>query len=81
MIGSVLCALPRSKKLGLPGGGQSTASSGSYIVCISLVLDTQFAYVSEGTVTGVLCVSSGQLISGSDPPVLCELHRNSGIHG
>ena len=37
--------------------------------------------LSKSTVSGVLCVSSGELISGCDPPGRCQLSRIPGRSG
>ena len=49
--------------------GEHTVPGGLCILCTSLVLADQFpGCTHEGTVSGVLCVSSGDLISGCETP-------------
>ena len=78
----VFCALPRSKKLRQPGTWQvhyPRWSGASYH------LPSRSRLVSwvcnRSAVSGVLCVSSGELISGCDPPGRCQSSRIPGRHG
>ena len=78
-IGCAFCALPRMEHLRWPGAW--------WVHCLRWAvhlihlpspscLVSQVCY--ESTVPGVLCVSSGELISGCDTPGWCELFRIPG---
>ena len=61
------------------------ASALSQVGCVSLHLPSPSCSVShvrsESVFSGVTCVSSGELISGCDPPGRCQLSRISGRLG
>ena len=82
LVGPAFCALPRSKKLRQPGTWQvhyPRWSGASYH------LPSRSRLVSwvcnRSAVSGVLCVSSGELISGCDPSSECQLSRIPGRLG
>ena len=81
-VGPAFCALPRSKKLRQPGTWQvhyPRWSGASYH------LPSRSRLVSwvcnRSAVSGVLCVSSGELISGCDSPGRCQPYRIPGRCG
>ena len=78
-VGPGLCALPRSKQLRQPGAWRlhsPQVGSASYqIPCPSCSVSWMR---SRSAVSGVLCVSSGELISGCDPPGGCQPSRIPG---
>ena len=82
LVGPVFCALPGSEQLRRPGAKQehSPQVGGAsyhlpYPSCsVSWVL-------SGSTISGVPGVSSGQLISGCDPPGRCQLFKIPGRLG
>ena len=59
--------------------GECTVPGGPCILCTSPVLATWFPRCTV-TASGVLCISSGELISGCDAPGRCELSRIPGRH-
>ena len=69
LFGPAFCALPWSKQLRWPGAWQALIyhfSCPSHSIC----------WVFNGRAfSGVPCVSSGELISGCDPPSGCRLSR------
>ena len=76
------CALPRSEQHRLPGAwrGHSPQLGGMsyHFSCPSCLV----SWVHSGsTISAVLCVSSGELISGCDPPVGCQPSRIPGRLG
>ena len=79
LTGPAFCALPRSEQLRRPGAWRAHSpqvGSVSYHLpgpshLVSWVL-------SGSTVSGVPCVSSGELISGCDPPCRCQMTRIPG---
>ena len=75
-VGPMLCAFPRSEQLRGPGAwGMHSPQVGS----ASYHLPSPSSLVSwvhcESAISGVLCVSSGKLISGCDPPGGCRPSR------
>ena len=75
-VGPAFCALPRSEQLRQPGAWQAHSpqvGSASYHL--------PGPGHSGSTVSGVPCVSSGELISGCDPPGGCQLSRIQGRFG
>ena len=78
-VGPVLCALPRSKQLRRPGAWKAhtpqVGGASYHLPGPSLSV----SWVRSGSaVSGVPCVSSGELISGCDPP---GRHQPSRIPG
>ena len=74
-VGHAFCALPRPEQLRRPGTWrvQSPQAGGS---SYHLPGHSSVTWVAKGTpVSGVLCVSSGELISGCDPPSRCQPSR------
>ena len=96
-VGPGFRVLPRSKMLRfwLSGTPQRHRLSWACVLCHSQVLAAQavclnllpgschlVSWVShKSTVSGVPCVSSGELISGCDPPGICQPSRISGRLG
>ena len=81
-VGRVFCALPRSEHLRRPGAWR--AHCPRWAMHLNHLpgpghLVSQVCH--ESTVSGVLCVSSGDLISGCDPPGRCQLSRIPGRCG
>ena len=75
-VGPAFCALPRSEQLRQPGAWQAHSpqvGSASYHL--------PGPGHSGSTVSGVPCVSSGELTSGCDPPGRCQLSRIPGRLG
>ena len=82
LAGPEFCALPRSEQHRLPGAwqGHSPQLGGKsyHLSCPSCLV----SWVHSGsTISAVLCVSSGELISGCDPPVGCQPSRIPGRLG
>ena len=76
LVGDAFCALPRSEQLRQPGAWQAHSpqvGSASYHL--------PGPGHSGSTVSGVPCVSSGELTSGCDPPSRCQLSRIPGRLG
>ena len=69
LAGRVFCALPRSKQLRRPGAWQAHCPRWCRSISVSQVCH-------ESAVSGVLCVSSGELISGCNPPGRCQPSRS-----
>ena len=72
-VGPVFCALPGSKQLRRPGAWRAHSPE---VVRASYHLhgpSHSISWVAAGT-----CVSSGELISGCDPPSRCQLSRIPG---
>ena len=78
----VFCALPRSKQLNRPGAWQ--AHCPRWALCLNH-LPSPSCSVSqvchESTISAVPFVSSGELISGYDPPGRCQPSRIPGRRG
>ena len=68
-MGCVFCALPRCKPLSRPGAWQAHCPRWCRSISVSQVCH-------ESAVSGVLCVSSGELISGCNPPGRCQPSRS-----
>ena len=74
VVGPVFCALPRSEQLRWPGAWRAQSPPGggaSY--CLPLPSSLVFWVYNGRAFSGVPCVSSGELISGCDPPGGCQL--------
>ena len=82
LVGCVFCALPGFNMLRWPGTQQEQCLR--WAVCL-MHLPSPGCSVSwmhhKGTVPGMLCVSSGELISGCDTPGGCEPSRIPGRCG
>ena len=80
-VGPEFCALPRSEQLRRPGACRAhTACVGAsyHLPCPSCSV----SWVHSGSaISGVLCVSSGELISGCNPPGRCQPSRIPGRLG
>ena len=61
--------------------GKCTDSDGLCVLCTYPVPATWFPCCAQRAVSGVLCVSSGKLISGCDTPGRCEASRIPGRCG
>ena len=72
LVGPVFCALPRSKQLRWPGAWWVQSSPGRR--CILLPPPVFWVYNGHAF-SAVPCVSSGELISGCDPPSGCQPSR------
>ena len=76
LVGHAFCDLPRSEKLRRPGAWQAHCPRWA---CHLNHLPRPGRLVSQvcrkGTISGVPCVSSGELISGCDPPGRYQLSR------
>ena len=70
-VGPAFCALPRSEQLRRPGAWQEHSPQVGR--CTSSP--------PQPCCSGVPCVSSGELISGCDPPDGCQLSRSPGRLG
>ena len=81
-VGHKLCAFPRSEQLRWPAAWW--VHYPRWTVCLNH-LPGPSCLVSrvyqKNTVPGMLCVSSGELISGWDPPGRCQLSRIPGRGG
>ena len=81
-VGPAFCALPRSKQLRRPGTWQPHSSR---LAMHLNHLPGSSRWVSqvrhESTVSGVTCVSSGELMSACDTPGRCQPSRIPGRHG
>ena len=80
-VGHVFCALPRSEQLRQPGVWRVHCPM--WTMCLNHLPGlSQFPSApAESTVSGVPCVSSGELISGCDPPGRCQAFRIPGRRG
>ena len=75
-IGPAFHALPRSKQLRRPGAWQALSPQAASTSYHLPSLSPSDSWVAAGTpLSSVLCVSSGELISGCDPPGGCQLSR------
>ena len=75
-VGPAFCALPRSEELRRPGAWRAHCPRRS--LCLNHLPgpSRSVSWVRhKSAVTGVLCVSSGELISGCDPPGRCQPSR------
>ena len=82
LVGHVFCALPRSEQLRQPGAWQVHCLR--YTVHLNH-LPSSSCLVSwvhhKSAISGMPCVSSGELISGCDPPGRCQPSRIPGRLG
>ena len=81
-VGHAFCALPRSKQLRRPGAWRAHCPRWS--VCLNHLPSPSHSVSwvrCDSAVSGVPCVSSGELISGCDPPGRCQPSRISGRLG
>ena len=73
---AVFCALPMSEQLRQPGAWQAQSLQvGGAFYHLPHPSRLVFWVRSAHAFSGVLCVSSGELISGCDPPSKCRLSR------
>ena len=81
-VGPAFCALPRSEQLRRQGAWQahSPQVGGASYHLPRPSHSISWVY-SRSTVSGVPCVSSGELISGCDPPGRCQPSRIPGRLG
>ena len=81
-VGCAFCALPRSEQLRQPGAWLAHCPRWAVHLNFLLVPSRWVSRVCrESTISSVLCVSSGELISGFDPPGRCQPSRVPGRHG
>ena len=81
-VGPAFCALPRSEELRRPDAW--CMHSPKWAVCLNHLARPRglVSWVRwESIISGVPCVSSGELISGCDPPGGCQPYRISGRRG
>ena len=81
LVGPVFCALPRSEQLRQQMLGQCTlcrCSASYHLPGPSLTVSWM---CSGSAISGVPCVSFGELISGSNPPGRCQPSRIPGRFG
>ena len=81
-VGPAFCALPRSEELRRPGAWRAHCPRWS--LCLNHLPGPSCSVsrvYQKNTVPGMLCVSSGELISGWDPPGRCQLSRIPGRGG
>ena len=81
-VGHAFCALPRSEQLRQPGAWRTHYSR--WPVHLNHLRGPSYSvsWVGSGnTISGVPCISSGQLVSGCDPPGGCQLSRIPGRFG
>ena len=74
-VGLALCALPRSEQLRQQVLGEHTlprCGASYHLLCPSHLVSSM---CSGSAISDVLCVSSGELISGCDPPGGCQPSR------
>ena len=81
-VGSTFCVLSRSKQLSQPGAWRAHSSQlgGAFYHLPGLSCSVSWVR-SRSTISGVPCVSSGELISGCDPPDGCQPSRIPGRLG
>ena len=77
----VFCALPSSEQLRQPCAWQVHLPRWAVSVNHHPLLATWFPGCSMRVPSQVLCVSSGELISGCNPPGRCQPSRIPGRHG
>ena len=81
-VGPAFCAVPRSEQLRQPGAwwahSPQVCGASYRPPCPSCLVSR---VCSGSAVSGVLCVSSGELISGCDPPGRCQPSRIPGKLG
>ena len=81
-VGPAFCALPRSKQLRQPGAWQGhTPQVGGTSYHLSGPSCLVSSVHSRSTVSGVPCVSSGDMISDCTSPGGCQLSRIQGRFG
>ena len=82
LVGRAFCALSRSEQLRCPGAWRVhtplVAGASYHLPCPSHSVSW---VCSRSVVSGVLCVSSGELISGGNPPGGCQPSRVPGRCG
>ena len=82
MVRNTFCALSRSEQLRRPGAWPTHCTRWAVHLNYLLGPSPSVSRVqSKGTVSGVLCVSSGELISGCNPPGRYQESRNPGRLG
>ena len=88
LVGCAFYPLPRSGHLMCPGAwrapGPWSQHGPSWAMCLNHLPSPSrsvFRVCHESTVSGILCVSSGELISGCDPPGRCPPSRIPGRLG
>ena len=75
-VGLAFCALPRSKQLRRPGAWRTQSPQvGSVSYHLPNPSCLVFWVAAGAPISGVPCVSSGELISGCDPPGRCQPSR------
>ena len=82
LVGPAFCALPRSKQLRRPGAWQAHCPRWS--ICLNHLASHSrlVPWVHcKSTVSGVPCISSGELIPRCNPPGRCQPSRISGRLG
>ena len=81
-VGSTFCVLSRSKQLSQPGAWRAHSSQlgGAFYHLPGFSCSVSWVR-SRSTISGVPCVSSGELISGCDPPDGCQPSRIPGRLG
>ena len=81
-VGCAFCALPKSVKLRRPGVWQGHCPQWTVFLNLLPGLSCSVFWVHhKSAISGVLCVSSGELISGCDFPGRCHLSRIPGRVG
>ena len=71
-VGPAFCALPKSEQLRRPGAWQVQSPQVGGVSYHLPGPSRSVSWVAAGTpISGVTCVSSGELISGCDPPGGC----------
>ena len=78
LVGPAFCALPRSKQLRRPGAWRAHSP---LVRCILSPPWSELLGFPGALISGVACVSSGELISGCDPPDGCQPSRTPGRLG
>ena len=79
-VGPASCALPRSEQLRQPGAWQAQSLQvGGAFYHLPHPSRLVFWVRSAHAFSDVLCVSSGELISGCDPAGTCQLSRIPGF--
>jgi len=73
LIGPVFCALPQSEQLRWPGSWQAAT------YCLLHPSHSVFWVYNQHTFSGVLCISSGELISGSEPLEDVDCPESQGV--
>ena len=82
LVGCTFFALPRSEQLRQPGAWR--AHPPRWAVCLNHFSGPSHLVSRvhrKSTISGLLCVSSGELISGLDPPGSCQQFRIPGRRG